>query len=133
MGQVIPVVKEHINDICSPHFLAYVQRLVLSLTRQPGHSQEFSRFFYGQLSSILQDSLAKYEGRRLVQQRVTCVWNCEVFVSDTYKQQTATLLQSIACYDNSSTLFAGWALAWALVKHASHQVMETPTLYPLQF
>ncbi|PVD34338.1 hypothetical protein C0Q70_05609 [Pomacea canaliculata] len=65
MGQVIPVVKEHINDICSPHFLAYVQRLVLSLTRQPGHSQEFSRFFYGQLSSILQDSLAKYEGRRV--------------------------------------------------------------------
>nr|KAG5706312.1 hypothetical protein BaRGS_026094 [Batillaria attramentaria] len=31
MGQVIPVIKEHINDVCSPQLLAYIQRLVLSL------------------------------------------------------------------------------------------------------
>lgn len=65
MGQVIPVIKEHINDVCSPQLLAYIQRLVLSLVRQPGHTHEFARFFYGQLSSILQDSLGKFEGRRV--------------------------------------------------------------------
>ncbi|KAK7496607.1 hypothetical protein BaRGS_00012259 [Batillaria attramentaria] len=65
MGQVIPVIKEHINDVCSPQLLAYIQRLVLSLVRQPGHTHEFARFFYGQLASILHDSLSKFEGRRV--------------------------------------------------------------------
>jgi pericentriolar material 1 protein len=66
INQVFPVIKEHINDAFSPQLLAYIQRLVLSLVRQPGHTHEFARFFYGQLASILQDSLKKFEGRRSV-------------------------------------------------------------------
>jgi len=64
MTEVIPVIKEHMDNMCSPQLLAYIKRLVLSLTRQYDSGQEFARFFHRQLGSILQDSLAKYEGRK---------------------------------------------------------------------
>ena len=68
MKEIIPLLKEHMDDVCSQQLLLYIKRLVLSLTRQrsddvaPQH--EFVRFFHKQLSSILQDSLAKFEGRK---------------------------------------------------------------------
>ncbi|KAH3829898.1 pericentriolar material 1 protein-like isoform X2 [Dreissena polymorpha] len=65
MTEVIPVIKEHMDNMCSPQLLAYVKRLVLSLTRQYDSGQEFARFFHRQLGSILQDTLAKYEGRKM--------------------------------------------------------------------
>ncbi|XP_052793086.1 pericentriolar material 1 protein-like isoform X3 [Mya arenaria] len=65
MTEVIPVIKEHMDNMCSPQLLAYIKRLVLSLTRQYDGGQEFARFFHRQLGSILQDSLAKYEGRKM--------------------------------------------------------------------
>ncbi|XP_077983903.1 pericentriolar material 1 protein-like isoform X6 [Glandiceps talaboti] len=65
MQEVIPYLKEHMDDVCSPQLLAYIRRLVLTLTRQRGDSQEFVRFFNKQLGSILQDSLAKFAGRKL--------------------------------------------------------------------
>ncbi|XP_041358964.1 pericentriolar material 1 protein-like isoform X2 [Gigantopelta aegis] len=65
MTEVIPVIKEHMDDVCSPQLLAYIKRLVLSLTRQHDNGQEFTRFFHRQLGSILQDSMAKFEGRKM--------------------------------------------------------------------
>ena len=64
MTEVIPVIKEHMDNMCSPQLLAYIKRLVLSLTRQYDSGEEFARFFHRQLGSILQDTLAKYEGRK---------------------------------------------------------------------
>ncbi|XP_059147361.1 pericentriolar material 1 protein-like isoform X2 [Physella acuta] len=64
MMETIPVVKEHMDDVCSTQLLTYIKRLVLSLTRQIGN-QEFARFFQRQLSSILQDTLQKYHGRKM--------------------------------------------------------------------
>ncbi|XP_005091182.1 pericentriolar material 1 protein isoform X2 [Aplysia californica] len=64
MMETIPVVKLHMEDVCSPQLLAYIKRLVLSLTAQLGN-QEFARFFQRQLASILQDTLNKYEGRKM--------------------------------------------------------------------
>ena len=65
MTEIIPVLKEHMDDVCSQQLLLYIRRLVLSLTKQrDDDSQEFVRFFHKQLGSILQDSLAKFEGRK---------------------------------------------------------------------
>ena len=66
VSQVIPVMKEHIDLTFTVNLLAYIKRLVLSLIRHPGRNDEFARFFYGQLASILHDSLRRFEGRRLV-------------------------------------------------------------------
>ncbi|XP_055958711.1 pericentriolar material 1 protein isoform X2 [Patella vulgata] len=63
--EVLPVVKEHVDDVCSPQLLAYIKRLVLSLTRQNDSRQEFTSFFHRQLGSILHDSLARFEGRKV--------------------------------------------------------------------
>ncbi|XP_071088447.1 pericentriolar material 1 protein-like isoform X2 [Haliotis cracherodii] len=65
MTEIMPVIKEHMDDACSQQLLAYIKRLVLSLTRQHDNGQEFARFFHRQLGSILQDSMAKFEGRRM--------------------------------------------------------------------
>jgi pericentriolar material 1 protein len=77
MVQIIPVVKQQMNGICSQQLLHYIQQLTLSLTRlqqlhqQPqsrsassSHTNEFARFFHRQLDTILRDSLAKFEGRK---------------------------------------------------------------------
>ncbi|GFR74007.1 pericentriolar material 1 protein [Elysia marginata] len=64
MLETIPVVKEHMEDVCSGQLLAYIKRLVLSLTGQMGN-QDFARFFHRQLASILEDTLQKYHGRKM--------------------------------------------------------------------
>lgn len=63
MKEVIPVIKENMDSVCSTKLLAYIKRLVLSLARQ-GEVSQYSRFFSNQMSSTLQDTLAKYEGRK---------------------------------------------------------------------
>ncbi|XP_041455234.1 pericentriolar material 1 protein-like isoform X3 [Lytechinus variegatus] len=65
MQEVIPYLKEHMDDVCSPQLLAYIRRLVLGLARQKDESREFVRFFNRQLGSILEDSLAKFSGRKM--------------------------------------------------------------------
>ncbi|KAL8569320.1 hypothetical protein ACOMHN_024268 [Nucella lapillus] len=65
LSQVFPVFKEHQNGVFSPQLLAYIQRLVVAIVRQPGHTHEFAHFFYSQLASILQNNLAKFEGRKV--------------------------------------------------------------------
>ncbi|XP_062615320.1 pericentriolar material 1 protein-like isoform X1 [Saccostrea cucullata] len=66
MKEVIPVIKENMDSVCSTQLLAYIKRLVLSLARQ-GEDTQYSRFFSNQMSSTLQDTLAKYEGRKMRQ------------------------------------------------------------------
>ena len=75
MLQIIPVVKQQMSSVCSQQVLHYIQQLTTSLTRlqqlqslphgtaSPRYA-EFSRFFHRQLDSILQDALAKFEGRK---------------------------------------------------------------------
>ncbi|NXI97934.1 PCM1 protein, partial [Psophia crepitans] len=65
MKEVIPFLKEHMDEVCSSQLLTSVRRMVLTLTQQNDDSKEFVKFFHKQLGSILQDSLAKFAGRKL--------------------------------------------------------------------
>ncbi|XP_054422107.1 pericentriolar material 1 protein [Pteronotus mesoamericanus] len=65
MKEVIPFLKEHMDEVCTPQLLTSVRRMVLTLTQQNDESKEFVKFFHKQLGSILQDSLAKFAGRKL--------------------------------------------------------------------
>uniref|UniRef100_A0AAR2KW73 Pericentriolar material 1 protein C-terminal domain-containing protein n=1 Tax=Pygocentrus nattereri TaxID=42514 RepID=A0AAR2KW73_PYGNA len=65
MTEVIPFLKEHMGELCSPQLLTSVRRMVLTLTQQNDDSKEFMRFFHRQLGGILQDSLSKFVGRTL--------------------------------------------------------------------
>ncbi|XP_052078856.1 pericentriolar material 1 protein-like isoform X7 [Mytilus californianus] len=64
MTEIIPVIKQHMDNVCSSELLTYIKRLVLSLTRQRDGSQ-YSRFYHTQLGSSLQDTLSKFEGRKM--------------------------------------------------------------------
>ncbi|XP_064333584.1 pericentriolar material 1 protein isoform X8 [Camelus dromedarius] len=65
MKEVIPFLKEHMDEVCSSQLLTSVRRMVLTLTQQNDESKEFVKFFHKQLGSILQDSLEKFAGRKL--------------------------------------------------------------------
>ncbi|XP_010143647.1 PREDICTED: pericentriolar material 1 protein, partial [Buceros rhinoceros silvestris] len=65
MKEVIPFLREHMDEVCSSQLLTSVRRMVLTLTQQNDESKEFVKFFHKQLGSILQDSLAKFAGRKL--------------------------------------------------------------------
>ncbi|XP_053086787.1 pericentriolar material 1 protein isoform X3 [Pangasianodon hypophthalmus] len=65
MTEVIPFLKEHMGEVCSPQLLTSVRRMVLTLTQQNDDSREFMRFFHKQLGGILQESLSKFVGRTL--------------------------------------------------------------------
>ncbi|KAM7112903.1 pericentriolar material 1 protein isoform 9-T9 [Ciconia maguari] len=55
MKEVIPFLKEHMDEACSSQLLTSVRRMVLTLTQQNDESKEFVKFFHKQLGSILQD------------------------------------------------------------------------------
>ncbi|KAG8014670.1 Pericentriolar material 1 protein, partial [Nibea albiflora] len=65
MTEVIPFLKENMDEVCSLQLLTSVRRMVLTLTQQNDESKEFVRFFHRQLGGILQDSLSKFVGRTL--------------------------------------------------------------------
>ncbi|XP_053315018.1 pericentriolar material 1 protein [Spea bombifrons] len=65
MKEVIPFLKEHMEEVCSPNLLTSIRRMVLTLTQQNDESKEFVKFFHKQLGSILQDSLAKFSSKKL--------------------------------------------------------------------
>ncbi|XP_060772738.1 pericentriolar material 1 protein isoform X3 [Neoarius graeffei] len=65
MTEVIPFLKEHMGEVCSPQLLTSVRRMVLTLTQQNDDSREFMHFFHKQLGGILQESLSKFVGRTL--------------------------------------------------------------------
>ncbi|NXT41367.1 PCM1 protein, partial [Pelecanoides urinatrix] len=56
MKEVIPFLKEHMDEVCSSQLLTSVRRMVLTLTQQNDESKEFVKFFHKQLGSILQVS-----------------------------------------------------------------------------
>uniref|UniRef100_A0A8D2LXV9 Pericentriolar material 1 n=1 Tax=Varanus komodoensis TaxID=61221 RepID=A0A8D2LXV9_VARKO len=58
-------VPEHMDELCSTQLLTSVRRMVLTLTQQNDESKEFVKIFHKQLGSILQDSLAKFAGKKL--------------------------------------------------------------------
>ncbi|XP_015743621.1 pericentriolar material 1 protein-like [Python bivittatus] len=53
------------DEICTSQLLTAVKRMVLTLTQQNDESKEFVKIFHKQLGSILQDSLAKFAGKKL--------------------------------------------------------------------
>ena len=59
--EIIPVFEEHASDVASEQLLAYIRRLVNSLT----HVTWKSEFEFKQISSSLQVSLPKFEGRMI--------------------------------------------------------------------
>nr|XP_043883435.1 pericentriolar material 1 protein isoform X4 [Solea senegalensis] len=65
MTEVIPYLKENMDEVCSLQLLTSVRRMVLTLTQQNDESKEFVRFFHKQLGGILQDSLSKFVGHTL--------------------------------------------------------------------
>ncbi|CAI9533062.1 unnamed protein product [Staurois parvus] len=65
MKEVIPFLKEHMEEVCSSHLLTSIRRMVLALTQQNDESKEFVKFFHKQLGSILQDSLEKFSNKKL--------------------------------------------------------------------
>uniref|UniRef100_A0A8C9TW26 Pericentriolar material 1 n=1 Tax=Scleropages formosus TaxID=113540 RepID=A0A8C9TW26_SCLFO len=60
MTEVIPVLKEHMDEVCSPQLLSSIRRMVLELTQHDDDSKEFVRFFHRQLGGIL-----RFAGRTL--------------------------------------------------------------------
>lgn len=62
MTEIIPFLKENMDEVCSVQLLTSVRRMVLTLTQQNDESKEFVHFFHRQLGGLLQDSLNKFVG-----------------------------------------------------------------------
>ncbi|XP_008297508.1 pericentriolar material 1 protein isoform X3 [Stegastes partitus] len=115
MTEVIPFLKENMDEVCSLQLLTSVRRMVLTLTQQNDESKEFVRFFHRQLGGILQDSLSKFVGRTLKD----CGEDLLVEISEILFNELAffRLMQDL---DNSSSM----ALA---AKHKNKKRAEQPS------
>ncbi|XP_023273199.1 pericentriolar material 1 protein isoform X2 [Seriola lalandi dorsalis] len=115
MTEVIPFLKENMDEVCSVQLLTSVRRMVLTLTQQNDESKEFVRFFHRQLGGILQDSLSKFVGRTLKD----CGEDLLVEISEILFNELAffRLMQDL---DNSSSI----ALA---AKHKNKKRTEQPS------
>ncbi|XP_073320752.1 pericentriolar material 1 protein isoform X3 [Pagrus major] len=115
MTEVIPFLKENMDEVCSLQLLTSVRRMVLTLTQQNDESKEFVRFFHRQLGGILQDSLSKFVGRTLKD----CGEDLLVEISEILFNELAffRLMQDL---DNSSSI----ALA---AKHKNKKRPEQPS------
>ncbi|XP_041821925.1 pericentriolar material 1 protein isoform X5 [Chelmon rostratus] len=115
MTEVIPFLKENMDEVCSLQLLTSVRRMVLTLTQQNDESKEFVRFFHRQLGGILQDSLSKFVGRTLKD----CGEDLLVEISEILFNELAffRLMQDL---DNSSSI----ALA---AKHKNKKRAEQPS------
>ncbi|XP_074485631.1 pericentriolar material 1 protein isoform X4 [Sebastes fasciatus] len=115
MTEVIPFLKENMDEVCSLQLLTTVRRMVLTLTQQNDESKEFVRFFHRQLGGILQDSLSKFVGRTLKD----CGEDLLVEISEILFNELAffRLMQDL---DNSSSI----ALA---AKHKNKKRAEQPS------
>ncbi|XP_064191050.1 pericentriolar material 1 protein isoform X3 [Anguilla rostrata] len=65
MTEVIPFLKEHMEEVCSPQLLGSVRSMVLSLLQRANESREFIRFLHRQLDRILKENLSRMMGRML--------------------------------------------------------------------
>ncbi|XP_032356497.1 pericentriolar material 1 protein isoform X4 [Etheostoma spectabile] len=115
MTEVIPFLKENMDEVCSLQLLTSVRRMVLTLTQQNDESKEFVRFFHRQLGGILQDSLSKFVGRTLKD----CGEDLLVEISEILFNELAffRLMQDL---DNSSSI----ALA---TKHRNKRSADHPS------
>ncbi|KAM7009042.1 pericentriolar material 1 protein isoform 14-T14 [Tautogolabrus adspersus] len=115
MTEVIPFLKENMDEVCSLQLLTSVRRMVLTLTQQNDESKEFVRFFHRQLGGILQESLSKFVGRTLKD----CGEDLLVEISEILFNELAffRLMQDL---DNSSSM----ALA---AKHKNKKKDEQPS------
>uniref|UniRef100_A0A3Q3KY49 Pericentriolar material 1 n=1 Tax=Labrus bergylta TaxID=56723 RepID=A0A3Q3KY49_9LABR len=115
MTEVIPFLKENMDEVCSVQLLTSVRRMVLTLTQQNDESKEFVRFFHRQLGGILQESLSKFVGRTLKD----CGEDLLVEISEILFNELAffRLMQDL---DNSSSM----ALA---AKHKNKKRDEQPS------
>ncbi|XP_060912532.1 pericentriolar material 1 protein isoform X1 [Labrus mixtus] len=115
MTEVIPFLKENMDEVCSLQLLTSVRRMVLTLTQQNDESKEFVRFFHRQLGGILQESLSKFVGRTLKD----CGEDLLVEISEILFNELAffRLMQDL---DNSSSM----ALA---AKHKNKKRDEQPS------
>ncbi|XP_026159705.1 pericentriolar material 1 protein isoform X3 [Mastacembelus armatus] len=116
MTEVIPFLKENMDEVCSLQLLTSVRRMVLALTQQNDESKEFVRFFHRQLGGILQDSLSKFLGRTLKD----CGEDLLVEISEILFNELAffRLMQDL---DNSSS-----SIAFA-TKHKNRKKAEHPS------
>ncbi|XP_070712254.1 pericentriolar material 1 protein isoform X3 [Pempheris klunzingeri] len=115
MTEVIPFLKENMDEVCSLQLLTSVRRMVLTLTQQNDESKEFVRFFHKQLGGILQDSLSKFMGRTLKD----CGEDLLVEISEILFNELAffRLMQDLDNSSSSSTLAA---------KHKNKKRAEQP-------
>ncbi|KAJ8281258.1 hypothetical protein GJAV_G00065460 [Gymnothorax javanicus] len=65
MTEVIPFLKEHMEEVCSPQLMGSVRSMVLCLLQRAHESREFTRFLHRQLDRILKENLSRMMGRTL--------------------------------------------------------------------
>uniref|UniRef100_A0A3B4B5G1 Pericentriolar material 1 protein C-terminal domain-containing protein n=1 Tax=Periophthalmus magnuspinnatus TaxID=409849 RepID=A0A3B4B5G1_9GOBI len=101
MTEVIPFLKENMDEVCSVQLLTSVRRMVLTLTQQNQESMEFVSFFHRQLGGLLQDSLNKFVGRTLKE----CGEDLLVEISEVLFNELAffKLMQNLDSSSSSST------------------------------
>lgn len=65
VDELIPFLRDNVNEVCNPNLLAYLRKLVLTLATNkcPG-ADSMGGFLHRQLSSILDDTLAKFSGQK---------------------------------------------------------------------
>uniref|UniRef100_A0A3Q1FBG7 Pericentriolar material 1 n=1 Tax=Acanthochromis polyacanthus TaxID=80966 RepID=A0A3Q1FBG7_9TELE len=120
MTEVIPFLKENMDEVCSLQLLTSVRRMVLTLTQQNDESKEFVHFFHRQLGGILQDSLSKFVGRTLKD----CGEDLLVEISEILFNELAffRLMQDLDSSSSSMALAA---------KHKNKRRAEQPSTTPL--
>ena len=71
MQEVLPVLREHFDNVCSQQLLLFIKRRVLSLARRycveacaEPQCRDYVSYFLKQLGSILQNSMSKFEGKK---------------------------------------------------------------------
>ncbi|XP_031718975.1 pericentriolar material 1 protein isoform X1 [Anarrhichthys ocellatus] len=113
--EVIPFLKENIDEVCSIQLLTSVRRMVLTHTQLNDEDKEFVRFLHRQLGGILQDSLSQFVGRTLKD----CGEDLLVEISDILLNELA-LYRFMQYFDDSRSI----ALA---AKHKYKKRTEQPS------
>ncbi|XP_078250760.1 pericentriolar material 1 protein isoform X11 [Pogona vitticeps] len=111
MKEVIPFLKEHMDEVCSTQLLTSVRRMVLTLTQQNDESKEFVKIFHKQLGSILQ-------AKRALEERVCS--STEDIDEDKDKDETETIKQ-----DHESAAYNSKEVPKSLRSDASDQEEES--------
>ncbi|XP_062513946.1 pericentriolar material 1 protein-like isoform X2 [Corticium candelabrum] len=63
--EVIPVLKDRMDEVCTPQLLAYIQALVLTLMQDKEEKEGSSQSYVSQFGTSIQKSLAKFTGQKM--------------------------------------------------------------------